>query len=278
MTDAYHGTSARPGVDEQLAEAGWRREIGQLLRFETALAAWDWEAIDSVLDLGCGPGGLARYLAETDRSVRYVGVEARASAVESAREHLPAGAEVRHGDLFDDEIVDETFDLVVAIGAQVDGTPPDRKAERVDRMRRLTERSVSLAERGTAIVVLDQAALQARPAFGLEPALFGVTDEELREIAATPGRTWQIRGDFLETDLALYVHDGTEVYRPERSGDTAHERVVETHFERGGSREDVAWLWLEAGRPERAEGLLEELVASKGETAEIRLLLDRLGP
>ena len=279
MTDDYY-SDERPGAERQLAESGWRREIGQLLRYEAAIAPWDWGAIDSVLDLGCGPGALANYMAETGREARYVGVEARESAVEYAREHVPETAELRQGDIYDPDVVDEAFDLVVAIGAQVDGTAPTGDDDRRERVRRLVERCDGLARRGSAVLVLDQEAIGRRPALGLEPALFGVTHREATESVDRTRELGLVRGDVLETDLALYLRDGSGVFRVEAfspyDAPAIHERVVAYHLDGGGDRIDVAWLWLEAGRPERAREVLDALRDEEGETEEIRHLVERL--
>ena len=267
MTDEYY-SDERPGTSRQLAEAGWRREIGQWLRYEAAIAPWDWGAIESVLDLGCGPATLATYMAETGREARYVGVEARDSAVAYARDHAPGAAEIRQGDIYDSDIVDEEFDLVVAIGAQVDGTPPTGDGDRIERVRRLVERCDDLARRGAGLVVLDQGTVRKRPVLSLEPALFGLTVGEAEGLVEDFGGS--IRRDVLETDLALYLGAvGGEV-------PAIHDRVVAYHRKRGGDRVDVAWLWLEAGRPERARKVLDEVIAERGETDEIRHLVDRL--
>lgn len=273
MSD-YYEPQERPGVDEQLAESGWRREVGQLVRFEAALAPWDWEAIDSVLDLGCGPARLADYMAETGRSATYLGIERRESAAEYARDHLPEGAEVRVGDLYDAEVVDESFDLVVAIGAQVDGTPPADEGDRVARVRRLVERCHLLADKAASVVVLDQSVLEARPALGLEPALFGVTDDEITEILQDVAQFWGVQHRMLETDHVAHI-DRASVRRAE-SRVTVCERAIDVHLAGGGTREDAAWVWLETHRPDRALRELVKLVESTGMTDEIRHLFDRL--
>jgi SAM-dependent methyltransferase len=273
--DDYYNPETRSGP-EDVAHAGWRRRIGQWLRFEAAIEPWNWDEIDTVLDVGCGPASLADYMAATDREAAYTGVECRSEAVEFARDQHPE-VEIIEGDLFEPAVVAGQFDLVVAIGTQVDGRPVDGRRERLARVRRLVERCNELALHGAAIVVLKQEMLQARPAFGLEPAIFGVTADELEAL-----------GDGLEhstvprevsgTDRALFVHDGA-IFRRERADadiTAVYERVVEQARQNGGGWTDIAWLWLESGYTERARCALERASREEGRDAEIRHLYDRL--
>jgi SAM-dependent methyltransferase len=65
-----------------------------------------------VLDVGCGPGDLVRYLG----NVRYVGIDASSAYIERARRLFGRRAEFRIGDAtrLDDDL--RGFDLVLAFG------------------------------------------------------------------------------------------------------------------------------------------------------------------
>ncbi len=284
--DGYYSSAERRGAG-QLGRAGWRRRIGQLLRFEVALGVWEWERIDSLLDLGCGPATLADYMERTGREAEYTGVERRSSCVEYARAHHP-DCEIVEGDLYEWPPDGEQYDLVVAIGAHVDGCPIDvegrsidRDRERAERVGRLVERCSRLAGRGAAITVLDREALRTRPVFELEPALFGIGNDELDAIRDSVDRSTATR-KFLRTDRILWLDDGA-TYRRDRDlqeeGEgkwSAHRRAIEVHRREGGDPVEIAWLWLESGRYEAARASLEAL-DDRGEAGpEVRHLYDRL--
>lgn len=273
--DDYYNPQTRSGPDD-LVYAGWRRRVGQWLRFEAVLAPWNWEEIDTVLDLGCGPAGLAEYMEATGREAAYTGVEDRADAVELGRERQPE-VEIIEGDLFEPSVVDGRFDLVVAIGTQVDGRPVEEGRERRSRIRRLVVRCDRLAAHGAAIVVLKQEMLEARPVFGLEPALFGVTAEEMDTIGDRLERA-TIRREVSGTDRALLIDDGT-LLRPGQAGTDlteVHERVVEYARKQEVAWADIAWLWLESGYTGRARSALEKADGEPGADAELRHLADRI--
>ena len=271
--DYYQGTTSHRNGG---GSSGWRRRIGQRLRFEVALQWWEWDAIASVADLGCGGADLADYLERTGRSGSYLGVESRREAVEEARRRRPE-VEIQCGDLYDETLVEEPVDLAIAIGAQVDGRERTAASERVGAIRRLVRRCDELGDRGAVIVLLDQEAIDERPALALEPALYGVTREELETLRGELSRPSFVVEDFLQTDLALVLHDAKVDVAPDEIDPwSPHERVIEMGCGDDAAARDAAWLWLEAGRPERARHVLETVSRRDRQTDETRLLYDRL--
>lgn len=262
------------GVGEGASPArrsGWRRRIGQFARFEMALAPWDETRVESVLDLGCGTGELASYLRETDRQVDYTGIEARGGAVERARERHPE-VEFLEGDLYAVEL-ERAYDLVVAVGAHVDGRAPRSDRDRVRRIERLVERCAACADVGVSCAVLDAAAVRRRASLRSEAALFGATEEELEELGREfGGNAFTVGG--LRTDRVLIGAVGADGPQPRRVDPVvALSRAADVHRNRGGAELDEAWLWLEAGAFDRARAILEA-TADSGER--YRHLVDRL--
>ena len=259
--------------------SGWRRRIGQWLRFELAVDPWDFDEIESLLDLGSGVGDLCGYLRATGRAVDYTGVDSRAEAVEQAREAYPDG-EFLERDLFGkwgagDLGREGGFDLVVAIGAQVDGRPAETPGVRYRRAERLWGRLGGVSGGGRSMVILDQRTVGRRPMLDLEPALWGVTVEQLRGLADEG----VVRAEPLETDLVCYGHrDGLAFDRRVADGGSeawrAHRRVAKRHRAEGGDPIDVCWMWVEAGRPERARAVLDE--DDPPDSSERRLLEERI--
>jgi len=236
--------------------SGWRRRIGQYVRFEMALAPWDGADVDSVLDLGCGTGELARYLTASGRVREYVGVDRRPRVLARARRRHD-GETFLEGDLFEIP-VDRNFDLVVAVGAQVDGRAPAEEVGRVERVERLVGRCRALARRGLSCVILDQKAVRENFALRAEPALFGVTRDELAEVLEVPNLPGNVRSDVLPTDLlAAVAISGHPPGAMER--ERVVQRAIEVHRRRGGSRLDEAWIWMEIDAWKRAREVLEDL-------------------
>lgn len=276
MGDYYAGRGlARPSWKR----SGWRRRIGQWLRFELALEPWDFDEIGSLLDLGAGTGDLCGYLRATGRAAEYTGVESRAEAVAEAREAYPGGEFVER-DFFGEWGVEELgreegFDLVVAIGAQVDGRPAETPRERSRRAGRLWGRLGGLSGGRRSMVLLDQQTVERRPMLELEPALWGVTAEQLRGLV----EEGVVRADALETDLVCYGYRAgaafdRRVVDGEAEAWRAHRRVARRHRAEGGDPIDICWMWVEAGRAERARAVLQE--DDPPDSAERRLLEERI--
>ena len=113
-TFAEHGATAR-GVD-------WGRDIDLALRYEKMLAVLEsshstggaGEAGVSLLDVGCGYGGLLAYANSRGFSLRYTGIDVVPEMIRHAEETLPSGRFMCR-DVFDESISDR-YDYVVCNG------------------------------------------------------------------------------------------------------------------------------------------------------------------
>lgn len=99
------GDTAR-GVD-------WKDESSRRLRFDRILDLFPRQRIESILDVGCGPGAFLDVARERfDYPVSYTGVDLVVAMIQAAREKHPHGTFVA-GDLAE---VKGTYDVVVASG------------------------------------------------------------------------------------------------------------------------------------------------------------------
>lgn len=100
-----HGASAR-GVD-------WSSEESQRLRFDQLLRVRDDDGPFSIIDYGCGYGGLVDHLIAAGLSFRYLGFDISEEMVRAGRSRHPARPEIRFTSL---ETELEPADYCVASG------------------------------------------------------------------------------------------------------------------------------------------------------------------
>src|SRR5688572_30004601 len=117
-TFAAHGPSAK-GVD-------WGEKDDDLrLRYDKMLSviADPARGAHTILDVGCGYGGLLQYGRDKGLDLRYTGIDIVEPMIEWAKRNVPQGRFIA-GDVFDWK-GDETFEYVVCNGilTQKLGTP-----------------------------------------------------------------------------------------------------------------------------------------------------------
>lgn len=103
---AEHGRTPR-GVD-------WRDKETAELRYQKMLALLDYKG-GSLLDVGCGFGGLLEYISQFGASVSYVGIDIVEEMLQSARSRHSSTSFV-HGDFLTQIFDDDSFDYVVCNG------------------------------------------------------------------------------------------------------------------------------------------------------------------
>lgn len=162
------------GARDEARAVGWEGADAATARYE-AVAGLLRQG-DAVLDLGAGLGGLGRHLRASGREVRYRGVEREPAFVRRAAAMAPP-VDLVAGDFMSVPLT--PADVVVAIGALVDGQALRSDGARFGRLRELIARATSLALREAVLVVLDQDALEAHPVRSLEPALGGLRLAEI---------------------------------------------------------------------------------------------------
>ncbi|MCB9734343.1 MAG: class I SAM-dependent methyltransferase [Deltaproteobacteria bacterium] len=161
---------------------GWESQALQALRHDAALAVA--RPGERVLDVGCGLGDLGARALERGLGLDYVGVDAIAAMVARGRARHP-GLDLRALDALAAPL--PACDVAVAVGALVSGESLRSDGARLGRFRRLTETMVAAATRAVVWVVLDQDALEARPALLADEALGGVRPAEVDWVAARIG-------------------------------------------------------------------------------------------
>lgn len=118
MSNPFEGVVARyhelldvhgPG----LQALDYNDAAAQLRRFEVLSEALP--DAGAVLDVGCGLADFADFLRDTDREVRYVGIDLSERLITHARERRP-DLDLRVGNILDADLTPESFDLVVANG------------------------------------------------------------------------------------------------------------------------------------------------------------------
>ena len=250
MRDAPDFYAALAGADDDARVAGWEHPLGQATRFEAALAPVC--PGDAVLDVGCGPGGLLPYLAAVRPGSGYVGVEQLPAMLAKARARFPQG-DFRERDALDDAPLPEA-DVVVAVGALVDGSSLRDDGVRFTRLRRLAERCLAASRRCAVLVALDQDVVDARLMFRAEEALGGLRASEAAWLAEALGVEVEVHR-VLATDLALTLWRPGAARTPVATGYAA--RALAGPVGVGASAEDVAWLWYAAGDAEAANAALQ---------------------
>ena len=118
MKEHYSETFAQFGPTYRGVD--WGGEESTLLRYEKMLAVIGRELINpdypiSLLDVGCGYGGLLRYAREEDLEVQYTGIDVVSNMISWAKEHMPDG-ELVEGDFLEYNFNERKFDFVVCNG------------------------------------------------------------------------------------------------------------------------------------------------------------------
>lgn len=106
---SLHGPSSE-GVD-------WGPDEARMfLRYDKMLRVADFAAGNrrSLLDVGCGYGGLQQYAIGKDIDLDYTGIDVAGNMIEWARANIPSGNFI-HGDILDYKF-DREFDYVVCNG------------------------------------------------------------------------------------------------------------------------------------------------------------------
>lgn len=191
--DDYYGElAAHPDPSRAV---GWESSTAAAARYAAALA--HVRAGDEVLELGAGLGDFGRYLAGQGLAVDYRGLERDPRLVARGLSMLPP-IRLELADLF--SATPRSADVVVAIGALVDGGPLRSDGVRFSRLRRLVEVARRAARRHAVLVLLDQDLLERDPIRSCEPALGGIRMTEIPWLAPD-----SLVARPLPTDLCLVV-------------------------------------------------------------------------
>ncbi|MDL4816476.1 alpha/beta fold hydrolase [Actinomadura opuntiae] len=116
LADRLEAYAAEEGLLGGVRHSGYDAE---LRRYDRALLkAWDLQADDHVLDIGCGAGWTTRQAARMARSGSALGVDVSAAAIERAREIArtegPGNVAFEHADAQTHRFPPERFDLAIS--------------------------------------------------------------------------------------------------------------------------------------------------------------------
>lgn len=173
--------------------AGWRSHADQRLRHAACLAELSIGDLESVLDVGCGLGGLVGALRQTGSQARYLGVDLLPEMVADARERWP-GEDFQVHDL-EMAPLGEAFDLTV-----VCGTISLEQPRHSSRVAGLLRAAWSQTSKAMVLVVPHARATQAQPG-GYDAGFHFYTPAELRKYLTGLSRWVTIREDLGPTDL-----------------------------------------------------------------------------
>jgi len=230
---------------------GWEHALGQAARFEAAIAPVTLG--DTVLDVGCGIGDLYGYLMRSRSRVTYMGIDQLAPMVERARRRHPGGFFLQKNALDGSDL--PNADVVVAIGALVDGRPLKDEDARLAKLMLLMSRALRAARRCAVIVALDQDVVDGRLMFRAEEALAGLREADVALVARKLGVDYEVHR-VLTTDLAATLwRPEPEVRRIPVAGDYAA-RALAGPMGKDVAPVDEAWLWYAAGERDKATAAL----------------------
>jgi SAM-dependent methyltransferase len=170
------------------------REI-QELRFRVLFEASGLKAGDSLLDVGCGFGDLAAWLARQGSSVDYTGIDLSPELLAEGRRRHP-GIRLYEGDIFDFDPPPESHDWVVLSGA-LNSNLNDQGAY----ARRVIRRMYAACRKGIAFNLLDARHEPTAGCWDLQSFL--PADIEALARRLSPCR--ELRDDYLENDFTVVV-------------------------------------------------------------------------
>lgn len=217
---------------------GWESPLLQAFRFEAALACV--RPGDVLLDVGCGLGALGTYALAGGRDVDYLGVDAIPAMVARGRAAAP-GLDLRVADALAEPL--PACDVAVAVGTLIGGGSLRSDGLRLARFRRLTAAMTAAARRAVVWVVLDQDALEARPALAADHALGGVRPAEVAWVADALG--WPVAEAPLTRLERLVIFGDAEGAAPP---ETLAARVVAAPGATEAPAAEVARLWAAIDR------------------------------
>ncbi len=132
LTEPYYRTDSIPQemkthYSQKFAEFGatpkgvdWGKEEDVRLRYDKMLAVIDWELLDigkpiTLLDVGCGYGGLYSYAQQKGLELQYTGIDVASNMISWAKQHLSTG-EFIEGDFMQHDFGKQRFEFIVCNG------------------------------------------------------------------------------------------------------------------------------------------------------------------
>lgn len=117
MKDHYQAAFGRHGASSSGVD--WGADASKAdLRYHVMLAVLEQnrKAVPSLLDVGCGYGGLYQYAQANGVELKYTGIDVASNMIGWAKENL-ADAEFVEGDILDEsQLKDRTFEYVICNG------------------------------------------------------------------------------------------------------------------------------------------------------------------
>ena len=238
-------TSYYDDIDHRYADpwvrVGWRQRLEQAYRFEVALELID-ATHGTVLDVGCGLGGLACYATQRGIQRRWIGIEPHPTFAAEARATYAVVRPCRFQETDPPEVA-----AAVAIGTLA-GLQLPAVAELVTFLGASASHFV--------LIVLDRDRLLERPALAGDHMIGSVTADRLREVALGSGERALVQS-ISTVDLALFVWSGDRP--PLRTVEERFRATVDGPWGVHEPPENKAWLACELGLERQARAWLQQV-------------------
>lgn len=172
----------------------WSDQESQHLRFKILMDI-GMQAGDSVLDVGCGFGDFADYLAKQGKSVRFTGIDLSEELLEEGRKRY-SDISLISGDLYDFDPSPESFDYVTLSGALNRNLDDNGNYARS-----VIRRMFDACRKGIAFNLLDSRHQWTNSRWDLQ----SFHPDEIGELVRAFSDSFEIRDEYLENDFTVYA-------------------------------------------------------------------------
>lgn len=151
---------------------------------------------DSLLDVGCGFGDLAAYLAQQGLELSYTGIDLSPDLISAGRARY-AGIKLHEGDIFEFDPPAEAYDYLLLSGALNEALNDEGAYAR-----RVIERMFATCRKGVALNLLNR----EDPWVAGRGDLQSFYPEQMQRYCEGLGARVTLKRDYLDNDFTLYLY------------------------------------------------------------------------